>query len=1178
MLLKVPALLLFLATGTFRVSCGDDGLTGSNKATSSPRAPQHTSTESDPKAQQIGHVQSDAISRITTDIQNFGSTKAGLAAAKLAYTSAKLLFGDESPQGILAMTGLGFSYAQQGDFPAAEPLLERAVAISRKLYPPGKPIAGHRCLAVALEVSGLVRKLQGNYAQAEPLFRESLELRQRLLGENNIETASSVDNLAGAYQSMKDYARAEPLFRKALAIKRHALGENHPQTVRSLNNLAGLYRSMGDYAKADQLLQESRALRKKILAENRPATPAELNRLALQYRSLGEFAKAESLYKQVLELRKKTLGEQHLDTAESLNNLAELYRFMGEHAKAESHYRQVIAIRTKLLGEQHADTATSLYNLAFWYGSIGAPAKAEPLYWQALKIREKVLGETHPDTITTINNLAFLYNTNRQYAKAKPLYLRALDINKRVLGPEHPDTARSISSLARLYQSMGQGQNLKAESFYRQALEIKQNVLGDKGPNTAADLDGLASLYCSMGQYAKAEPLFWQSLEIQRAIWGESSMATALSYNNLLALCLATGDFARAEPVARQALEASQRYLIDIFVTLSEREQLAFEANLRSNLDLFLSLSVTPEYSAVADPKFVSNANVYRYVLLGKGTVTAQQSFIHLKLRRPELAPVFEELALDSRRLQKLRFSPPAEPKRREVWQSEIDRLEKQRTADQQKLAAQSGEFRMLEEAMRADPEQVQKLQAALPPKSALVDVLEYTHLRRSPIKTGWLIRERRLVAFVVRKDRPIERIELGPVAPLGAAADRWLQAIARGFGGVNDSSSEPRGAVDSQKPPQEILREGLIAPLRAHLDGIELVLLSPDGFLNQIPLVALPGRANGTYLLEEINLAVVPVSRQLSTILQPSLESGSSVDPSLLLVGDVDFGTDPGLASVAKNDVTQGVPLHRSAARGPGGCIFAPLPGTAQEVQGIAQAFRANFGDRRLQILKKSHATEDAFRNEAPRHRWIHLATHGFFAPKSVLSLLDPVPQPRLGEGVGVPQVRQGFDPGLLSGIAFAGANDGVNPAPVRGRNADTEVDDGILTALEVAELDLRTVDLAVLSACETGLGRVAGGEGVLGLQRAFQTAGARTCLTSLWKVDDTATQVLMTEFYTNLWQRKLGKLESLRQAQLTMLRRYDPREKVLRGLDLTAPDTNDYRHGSPLFWAAFVLSGDWR
>jgi CHAT domain-containing protein len=99
-----------------------------------------------------------------------------------------------------------------------------------------------------------------------------------------------------------------------------------------------------------------------------------------------------------------------------------------------------------------------------------------------------------------------------------------------------------------------------------------------------------------------------------------------------------------------------------------------------------------------------------------------------------------------------------------------------------------------------------------------------------------------------------------------------------------------------------------------------------------------------------------------------------------------------------------------------------------------------------------------------------------------------------------------------------------------------------------------------------------------VLGLQRAFQLAGAKSCVTSLWKVDDTATQVLMTEFYTNLWQKKLGKLEALRQAQLTMLKHFDPVQKKLRGLDLPADAANGPERGSPFYWAAFVLSGDWR
>jgi CHAT domain-containing protein len=178
-----------------------------------------------------------------------------------------------------------------------------------------------------------------------------------------------------------------------------------------------------------------------------------------------------------------------------------------------------------------------------------------------------------------------------------------------------------------------------------------------------------------------------------------------------------------------------------------------------------------------------------------------------------------------------------------------------------------------------------------------------------------------------------------------------------------------------------------------------------------------------------------------------------------------------------------------------------------------------------------------------------------------------------------------QGIDPALQSGIVFAGANRDAASAEVSMPDFSKETDDGILTALEISELDLRNVDLAVLSACETGLGRVAGGEGVLGLQRAFQTAGARTCVTSLWKVNDTATQTLMTEFYTNLWQRKLGKLDSLRQAQLTMLSRYDAVGKQLRGPDLShvvplpkAASPSNSSRPAPMYWAPFILSGDWR
>lgn len=156
------------------------------------------------------------------------------------------------------------------------------------------------------------------------------------------------------------------------------------------------------------------------------------------------------------------------------------------------------------------------------------------------------------------------------------------------------------------------------------------------------------------------------------------------------------------------------------------------------------------------------------------------------------------------------------------------------------------------------------------------------------------------------------------------------------------------------------------------------------------------------------------------------------------------------------------------------------------------------------------------------------------------------------------------------MSGLVLAGA----------GRTPAAGANDGVLTALEVGLLDLRGVELAVLSACETGRGRSAGGEGVLGLQRAFQVAGARAVVASLWQVPDAATQRLMTRYYHNLWGKKLTKLAALREAQLWMLREgaADPglkRAAVPDAADAPAPADGRL---PPFYWAAFTLAGDWR
>lgn len=194
--------------------------------------------------------------------------------------------------------------------------------------------------------------------------------------------------------------------------------------------------------------------------------------------------------------------------------------------------------------------------------------------------------------------------------------------------------------------------------------------------------------------------------------------------------------------------------------------------------------------------------------------------------------------------------------------------------------------------------------------------------------------------------------------------------------------------------------------------------------------------------------------------------------------------------------------------------------------------------------LLLGSAATEGAFRGTAPAAGWLHLATHGFFDDPSC------APEPSVAGLRG----SSADNPLLAAGLALAGAN--------RRKAAENGVDDGILTAAEVAQLDLHQARWVVLSACGSGLGRVQQGEGVLGLQRAFVVAGADTVVMSLWPVDDRSTRFFMAALYSARLERGLSAAESLRAAQLELRER-------LRAESGAAP---------PALWAAFVAVGDWR
>jgi CHAT domain-containing protein len=224
----------------------------------------------------------------------------------------------------------------------------------------------------------------------------------------------------------------------------------------------------------------------------------------------------------------------------------------------------------------------------------------------------------------------------------------------------------------------------------------------------------------------------------------------------------------------------------------------------------------------------------------------------------------------------------------------------------------------------------------------------------------------------------------------------------------------------------------------------------------------------------------------------------------------------------------------------------FGQLPASANEANAVVTLW--NRTQRNTVRLIGTAATEGAFKAQAAGHRVLHLATHGFFLGGRCAPQSDATTR----EGGSTRIARE--NPLLLSGLILAGAN--------RRDATPPDQEDGVLTAEEVAALNLTGVEWAVLSGCDTGVGEIRAGEGVFGLRRAFQLAGAKTVIMSLWPVDDQATQRWMSALYANRLTRNLSSADAVRQASLSVLH--------LRRTNGVSTH--------PLYWAAFVAAGDWR
>jgi Flp pilus assembly protein TadD len=1023
------------------------------------------------------------------------------------------------------------------------------------------PATQQKILAEVLLSAAKAEELhaQAKYTQAEPLYRKVLAVREEVLGPKHPHTASSYNNLAANLLLQGRAQEAEPLFRKALAVREEVLGPKHPDTATSYNNLTYLLEFQGWVQEAEPLYRKALAVYEEVLGPKHPWTAATLDNLAGSLLAQGRAQEAELLFRKALAAREEVRGSRHAETGTTYNNLARSLDAQGRAKEAEPLYRKALAVYEEAQGPKHPWTAASLDNLAGSLLAQGRAQDAELLYRKALAAREEVRGSRHPETANSYNSLAYNLQAQGRAKEAEPLFRKALAVYEEVLGPKHPRTAASLDNLAGSLYYQGRAQ--EAELLFRKALAVRQEVLGPKHPRTALSYYNLATSLQAQGRDKEAEPM-WQAaadgVEAARLRVAASTLdrAQAVRFQPHLGLAACRARLDRPADAWSAAEAGLARGLLDDLVALlpdpEEQRRSRQRAARLDALDRLLTPLLT---AAKLDEEQRRRRDELRQERTRLDTEAAGVAAERSGRAVLPLAEVQEALAADAALLFWVdvpksgdhwgcvlrRAGLPAWVRLpgsgpKDAWTDTDTKLPRRLHDD---LAHGEPDVDRHTQALAA--QRLAPLTAHFEPKGDLPAV---RHLVIVPVG---------LMAGV-----PVDVLSdkyLVSYAPSGSVFARLAQKHRSLESPTLLALGDPNFTLPSAGAPS------------APEYGLYLSLVLPDGNAARAGLRAgdILLSYGGRKVTTKADLKIAEGGDQLPIMVW---RDGKTLDELRLAPGKlgVAISDDPPAIALRKRRELDLLADARTRSD------IRPLPGTRLEVA----ALEGLLPEGQSTLLLGSKASEQqldalAAAGKLKSFRLLHLATHGSVDPVSAAHSALELARDRLP------------GPDEQARLAAAGK----------------KVPTGRLSVETIAKSWELDADLVTLSACETALGPEGGGEGLLGFSQVLLGKGARSLLLSLWKVDDTATALLMTRFYENLLgkrdglEKPLPKAEALRQAKRWL--RTLPRAEVeklasrLAKGELRAKEEpkgtplpeqviprGDTPFAHPRYWAAFILIGD--
>ncbi|WP_103069283.1 CHAT domain-containing protein [Aquimarina sediminis] len=1045
---------------------------------------------------------------------NHSTSKELLESANLALEICNRYLKKNHPEEATAYDNLGRYYQDIYDFKTSISFLNKALLIRRKSLP-----RNHKDLAISYHNIGYLQQEHGMFEKSYENYLKALSIRINVYGENHPATSESYFKIGEIYGRQGKYNEAIRQYIKVLKIRIQVYGQNHVQTGAVYRSLGYSYMSNSEYVKSEINLKKGLVISIKNYGENDMYVAGLYYVLGMLYKRVGKYDLSEKNYQKALQIYISLLGKQTTHVANTSYSLAVLFENKGLPDTAINYYQKALEIYLSKK-KDHPYIGNIYSGIGGVFFSKGAYKKARQFYKKGLDITLKTVKEKHYLTATAYSNIAWTYAYHEDYEIALEYNKKALHIRENVFGNSHP-------KIAALYNQRGdilemEERYIKALSFYEKALDVYTNKFKEGHPSIAESLDKIGDLKQKNQLFEEAQDYYGRALKIRKNIYPENNKFIAESYNNIAQTYFDSGAY-------QNALENySKAQKINIKKDNSSTDNLSINSYL--SLDVLLTTldgkakSYSSLYQKSKDLDDLKKAiHAYRQTdtLINsiRQTYTNYQDKVDFSKQTKEIyqgAVTAQLLQKDQQSIEKAFYY--AEKSKSNTLKELLNEANaKNFTGLPQNLVTLEKELRINKAFYQS------KITEEYSEKE--IDTSRVTHFEN---KLFGINRRQDSLTQVLEKNYPKYYLlkykdDIATVQDIQQQLDdkttvlefftgdsiTYAFTISKNNIAVQELATpklteqveEFRKTIADKniadfKEQAHGLYNLLIAPVAKTFVGDNLIII-PDGslwHLNFELLLTQHDKSNNPALLSYLLREYAVTYANSANLLFGGTKHQEQTEP---LQECLAFS----FSDSTQTGETRAMSL--AALRDAGD----DLPGTRKEIRAISNIIDG-------QYFYGSQAIEANFKKNAGQYNILHLALHG--------EVDNERPE--------------------NSKLYFT-------------KSKDT-LEDNLLYSHELFALDI-PAELTVLSACNTGTGKIAKGEGIMSLGTAFQYAGTKSLLLTSWEVSDQTTPELMKYFYTNL-KDGMSKPKALQQAKLQYL------------------TTADINRLDPFYWGAFYLVGD--